>query len=153
MSRMVATVGLCAVVGMSVSLGATSAAEETTRSTQVAQQTTPPETVWVVFHVKRGREETVKKLLTDSWTAYVRKGMVLREPHIIAHGSEEGGEYFLELLSWKSSDVPDNADVEIRALWKTLEDNCEARHGDSGIVFREIRLLSGPSPTANGRLP
>ena len=153
MYRIVAAVGLCAVVAMSMSVGATAAADETPRSAPVAQQTAEPETVWVIFHVKRGQEETVKKLLTDSWTAYVRKGMVVREPHIIAHGSEEGGEYFLELLSWKSSDVPDNADVQIRALWKTLEDNCEARHGDSGIVFREIRLLSGPQPTGNSRLP
>jgi hypothetical protein len=69
----------------------------------------------------------------------------LRQPHIIAQGSEDGGEYFLEFLSWRSSDVPDNADAEIRALWKALEDKCEPRNGDSGIVFREIQVVAGPA--------
>jgi len=27
-------------------------------------------------------------------------------------------------------------------LWKALEDKCEPRHGDAGIVFREIQLVS-----------
>jgi hypothetical protein len=134
---------LCALIGTSGSTAVVCGADQSASLSPVAQQTAPAETVWVVFHVKRGQEANVKKLLTDSWAAYVRKSMVNRQPHIIAQGSEEGGEYFLELLSWKSSDVPDNADAEIRTLWKALEDQCEPRHGDSGIIFREIQLVAG----------
>lgn len=142
MHRMIPGVVLCVVIGTSGSTGVTSAADQAPPAAAAAQQTAQAETVWVVFHVKRGQVVTVKKLLTDGWNAYVRKSMVLRQPHVTAQGSEEGGEYFLELLSWKSSDVPDNADAEIRALWKALEDKCEPRHGDAGIVFREIQLVS-----------
>jgi hypothetical protein len=152
MKATILLITLCVLVGTSGSTAVLAGTDQSASPAAAARQTEPPETVWVVFHVKRGQEANVRTLLAESWAAYVRKDMVLRQLHIIAQGSETGGEYFLELLSWKNSDIPDNADAEIRALWKSLEAKCEPRGGDSGIVFREVQLVAGTT-TDDIRVP
>jgi hypothetical protein len=102
-----------------------------------------PESVLVIFRVKRGKADELQQLLWRSWATYERLELVLPQPHIAARSNEDNGEVtFFELFSWKSHGVPDSAPNEVRNLWSQMEALCEPRNGESGINIVEIDILN-----------
>jgi hypothetical protein len=105
-----------------------------------------PETVITTFQVKDGKEAEMSKLIQRAWKTYNKLGMVLQQPNIIAHGTDDAGKlFFIEILSWKSQDTPDNAPAEVKAIWAEMEALCEKRDGHRGIEFHEVHIDSGAS--------
>jgi len=104
------------------------------------------ETVHVTYHVRVGKEGELARVLARHWPTCRRLGLVLEKPHIIVRGYGEGHRpYFVEILTWKDSDAPDNAPPEVRAIWKDLEALCEKRDDRPGIEIDEVEIVSGDS--------
>jgi hypothetical protein len=102
----------------------------------------PTETVVTTFRVKEGREAEFWDALSKAWPLYRRLGMVLERPHLIVKGTDKDQKtYFMEVLTWKDSDAPDNAPPEVRKLWDRLEELCEPRLGHRGIEFPEVDVV------------
>lgn len=94
------------------------------------------ETVHTIAHVKPGHEQEYARLDAKSWAIYTRLGLVLRHPHIVLRGADDKGRpFFVEVFTWKSSDIPDHAPPEVKAVWQQLEQACEPRDGRPGIDF------------------
>ncbi len=103
-----------------------------------------PETVITTFHVKDGKDAEMSKLIQRAWNTYDKFGMVLPQPNIIAHGIDDAGKlFFIEILSWKNHDAPDNAPAEVQAIWAEMETLCEKRDGHRGIEFHEVHIDGG----------
>ena len=58
---------------------------------------------------------------------------------------ETGGVAYVEIFTWRSGDIPDNAPPEIQAVWKKLESLAYNRKERRGIEFYAIETLSGGS--------
>lgn len=100
------------------------------------------ETVHTTFLVKDGKEAEFQKVYEKAWAAYRKFGMVLAKPHMLMRGEDEAGKiYFIEILTWKDHDKPDNAPPEVKAIWAQMEALCERRDGHRGIEFEEVRVL------------
>ncbi|HWF37165.1 MAG TPA: hypothetical protein VG322_01515 [Candidatus Acidoferrales bacterium] len=100
------------------------------------------ETVHIVAHVKAGHEAEYAKLSGEAWALYKRLGLVLDKPHVVLRGTDEKGRaYFVEVFTWKSSDIPDHAPAAVKAIWQQLENVCEVRDGRPGIDFSEVTTL------------
>ncbi|MDX6713054.1 MAG: hypothetical protein QOH96_4070 [Blastocatellia bacterium] len=107
-----------------------------------------PETVVTTFHVKDGKEAEMSELIQRAWKTYNKLGMVLQQPNIIAHGTDDAGKlFYIEILSWKNQDTPDNAPAEVKAIWAEMEALCEKREGHRGIVFSEVQIDSAQPDT------
>ena len=107
-----------------------------------------PETVVVTYHVKPGSEAAMEKLLReDHWPLLWRLGYVWESPHVLVRCVEDGGKpCFREVLTWRDHDTPDNAGVEVRAVWDRMKPLVEKR-GDQAIEIDEVQLLV-PDPKA-----
>jgi hypothetical protein len=100
------------------------------------------ETIHSVFHVKAGHEAEYAQLSGKAWALYQRLGLVLDKPHIVLRGSDEKGRpYFVEIFTWKSSDIPEHVPADVKAIWQQLEAVCEPRDGRRGIDFAEVAPL------------
>lgn len=100
------------------------------------------ETMHSVAHVKSGHEAEYAELSAKTWALYKRLGLVLDRPHMVLRGADDKGRsYFVEIFTWKSSDVPDHAPPEVRAIWQQLEAVCEVRDGRPGIDFSEVTAV------------
>jgi hypothetical protein len=103
-----------------------------------------PETVYIIFSVKRGREHEFQKVNSEAWAAYQRLGMVFNEPHVSVEGTDNDGQpYFVDIMTWRNHSIPDHVPPEIDALWAKMRDLCEKRAGRDGIDFTEVKLRSG----------
>lgn len=104
-----------------------------------------PETVVTTFHVKDGKEAEMAKLLVRAWDTYNKFGMVLPQPNLIVHGTDDANKlFFVEILSWKNHDAPDHAPQEVQAIWNEMQAMCEKRDGHRGIEFFEVHIDNGP---------
>ncbi len=100
------------------------------------------ETIHSIAHVKPGREAEYAKLSGEAWALYTRMDFVLHRPHIVLRGTDNKGRpYFVEIFAWKSSDIPDHAPADVKAIWNKLEAVCEPRDGRPGIDFSEVTAL------------
>lgn len=103
----------------------------------------PTETVIVTHRVRAGQEAAYEKLLAQQWAALRRLDLVLAKPHVILRGSDESGKtIFVEVLTWRDEDAPDNAPAEVRAIWNELEARAEKRLGHRGIEFPEFQIVA-----------
>ena len=103
-----------------------------------------PETVYVIFSVKPGREKEFQQVNTEAWAAYQRLNLVFPEPHVSVEGSDEKGlPYFVDIMTWRNHSIPDHVPAEIDAIWAKMRDLCEKRAGRDGIEFTEVKLRSG----------
>src|SRR5215472_4340588 len=99
------------------------------------------ETVLVTHRVQEGKEKEYEKLLELEWSTLRRLGMVLERPHVVLRGTDESGRtIFVEVLTWKDHDTPDNAPPEVEQIWKELEARAEKRLGHRGIEFPEFTI-------------
>jgi hypothetical protein len=106
-----------------------------------------PETVFVTYHVREGKEAEMEKLMReDHWPLLRRLGLVRETPHVLVRGTEAGGKPFLrEVLTWRDHDTPDNAPPEVEAVWKRMYDFVEKRGGAPAIEIEEVDLMI-PAP-------
>lgn len=102
-----------------------------------------PETVLVSYHVKAGKADELAQLIDRTWATYQRFGLVFDNPHLVMRGREKGGEFFAEILPWKSHSAPDNAPAEVHALWDEMQKVCEKRGGRDGIEIPEVEIVRG----------
>jgi hypothetical protein len=100
-----------------------------------------PETVLVTYHVKAGQADDLARLIDRAWATYQRLGLVFDKPHLIMRGKEKGGEFFAEVVPWKTHSAPDNAPAEVHALWDEMQKVCEKRGGRAGIEIPEIEIV------------
>jgi hypothetical protein len=109
--------------------------------TTVAAAENDPETVLVTYHVKSGKTDELAKLIDRTWATYQRLGLVFDQPHLVMRGTEKGGDFFAEILPWKSHSAPDNAPAEVHALWDEMQTLCEKRGGREGIEIPEVQIV------------
>ena len=97
------------------------------------------ETVITTFHVKEGKEVEMSRLIHRAWRTYYEQGMVLSQPNLVLQGTDDARKpFFIEILSWKNHEAPDNAPKVVKAIWAQMEAICEPRNGHRGIEFREM---------------
>jgi hypothetical protein len=103
------------------------------------------ETVISTYRVKPGSEAEFTKVIQSHWPTLLRLGLVEPQPHVVLRGSDDGGKpIFVEVLTWKDSDAPDNAPPEVRKIWAQMELLCEPRAGHRGIEFPEFQIVPVP---------
>lgn len=100
-----------------------------------------PETVHITFHVQKGHEGEMKKVLADAWQAYKQGDMVVPNFHVVLQGSESGNPYFVEILTWRSHDIPDHMPPQVQAIWKRMGAICEKRGEKPPIDGGEVQLI------------
>ncbi len=111
----------------------------------------PPETIVSIFRPKKGSEAELLAAMREARAVYEKLNAVT-ESYVLYRASDEAlGSYFIEIFTWRSGDIPDNAPPEIRAAWKKLESLVEKRDGRPGIEFYAVEPLSArSSPPAAG---
>ena len=102
-----------------------------------------PETVVVTFHVREGKQADMEKLLRqDHWTVLRRMDLVFETPHVLVRCAESGGKpCFVEVLTWKSHEIPDNAPPEVQAIWTRMNEFVEKRDGKPAIEIDEVEPI------------
>jgi hypothetical protein len=109
---------------------------------QAAAQPSDAETILSTYHVKAGREKAFQEVVERTWAVYRKLDAVLPSPHFLAKSTDDQGRTdFHELFTWRSSDIPDHAPAQIKAVWKELQDLCEKRDGKEGIEGMELDLI------------
>jgi hypothetical protein len=77
-----------------------------------------PETVYIIFSVKKDREKEFQEVNKEAWTAYQRLGLAFKEPHVSVKGTDQNGlPYFVDIMTWKNHSIPDNIPAEIEPIW------------------------------------
>ena len=105
----------------------------------------PPETIVSIARPKHGREADLLVAIRETRAVYERLHAVTGPWTLYRASDELGGAYFIEIFTWRSGDIPDNAPPEIRAAWTKLESLVEKRNGRPGIEFYAVEPLSGGS--------
>jgi len=101
------------------------------------------ETILSTYHVRPGQEQAFLAAVTRTWAIYRRLDVVLPRPHGLVRRVDEGGHtLFVELFTWRSGDIPDNAPAEIKAAWRDLELLCRRPDGHSGIEGDEVTVAA-----------
>jgi hypothetical protein len=106
--------------------------------------TTAPdaETVMITYHVVPGKEQELRRVLSDVWDVYRRERLVIARPHVIVEGKDATGQTrFVELFTWVSHSAPDHAPVSVKELWDRMQACCETRDGHPGIDGGEVNLI------------
>lgn len=111
----------------------------------VAHAAAPPETILSIDRPKAGKEAELRAALEEAHAVYERLGAVTGPVAFYRADDEAGGVYFVEIFTWRSADIPDNAPPEIRAVWAKLQSLVENRSGRAGIEFFAITPVSGES--------
>lgn len=112
-------------------------------SAAAAQTAGGTETVLVTHRVREGKEAEYAKILAREWSTLRRLGLVLERPHVVLSGTDESGKpIFVEVLSWKDHDTPDNVPAEVGEIWKQLETLVEKRGAHKGIEFPEFAIVA-----------
>ena len=103
---------------------------------------TDSETVIVTYRVKEGKESDFLHILGQQWPTLRKLGLVEPQPHLVMRGEDESKKtYFVEILTWKSHEAPDNAPPEVRAIWAAMQTLVEDRLGHRGIEFPEVHIV------------
>jgi hypothetical protein len=99
-----------------------------------------PETVMITLHAKPGAEAALADMLARHYETARRLELVVPgAPHVTLR-SADGAEKvdFVEILTWRSSDVPDHAPKEILAIWQEMNRLVERRGGQPGLTITEM---------------
>ena len=83
-----------------------------------------PETVLVTYYPKPGKETEMLRILRDEWAVLTKLNLVVGTHQLYRAESEGGGRVlFVEIFTWKSSEIPDNAPPEVRKVWGEMGGN------------------------------
>ena len=80
-----------------------------------------PETVIVTVKAKPGREAQLEAVMKKHWATVKRLDLATQDPHTLYRA----GSTFIDIFTWKSASIPDNAPAEILAIWKEMNENAE----------------------------
>ena len=112
-------------------------------SPSAAQAAGGTETVLVTHRVRAGKEAAYAKVLAREWSTLRRLGLVLERPHVVLSGEDESGKsVFVEIVTWKDHDAPDNVPPEVQQIWDEMETLVEKRLGHRGIEFPEFAIAA-----------
>ena len=101
------------------------------------------ETVLVTYHPKAGKESEMLRILKDEWAVLTRLNLVVGVHQLYRAESEGGGKpFFVEIFTWKSSEIPDHAPPDVRKVWAEMGANT-----DKLEVF-EIKSVESSPPAA-----
>jgi len=115
-------------------------------SSSVQPQPAPPETVMATFRVKPDQLQAFLKMMPEYWKLLRDREMVDAEPHLLMQGEENGKPIVVQVLTWKSGDIPDHASAEVQAYWTRMNAMVETRDGHPGIDFPPMTLVDLTSP-------
>lgn len=105
-----------------------------------------PETVMITLRAKPGAEQALAAVLARHFDAARRLDLIAADaPHVTLRSTDESDKpYFVEILTWKSGDVPDHAPAAITDIWNEMNALVERRGGHSGI---DITPMIAITPT------
>lgn len=78
-----------------------------------------PETVIVTVKAKAGQEARLESVMKKHWATIKRLDLVTGDAHMLL--KSEGGT-FVDVFTWKSHAIPDNAPAEVLAIWKEMNE-------------------------------
>ncbi len=109
-----------------------------------AEAAAPPETIVSIMRPKSGKETELIQALRTHRKTLERLDAVIG-PHLLYRGADEadGKPIIVEIFTWKSGDIPDNAPPEIVKGWGTLQALVETRNGRRGIEFYGLEPVTG----------
>ena len=96
------------------------------------------------YRVKAGKEEEFLKLLRRHWPTLRDLGFVEETPSEIYRGIDESsGTFFVEILNWKDSELPNRAHEvpQVMSLWEPMGLCCEARAGRPPMEFPTVERI------------
>jgi hypothetical protein len=87
----------------------------------IARADEPPETVIVTVKAKPGHEAQMEAVMKKHWAVIKRLDLVTGDPHTLYRSERT----FIDIFTWKSASIPDNAPAEVLAVWKEMNENAE----------------------------
>jgi hypothetical protein len=78
-----------------------------------------PETVAVTVKAKAGQESNLEAVMKKHWATIRRLDLVTNDPHLLLRGK---GGLFIDIFTWKSGSIPDDAPAEVLAIWKEMNE-------------------------------
>jgi hypothetical protein len=103
-----------------------------------------PETVFITFHVKPGKEAELQQALAEAWKIYRHEKLVLAEPHVVIAGKEGSGTRVIEIFTWVNHNIPDHAPDSVKAMWNRMHALCEERDGHPALEGGEVERIVPP---------
>jgi hypothetical protein len=97
------------------------------------------------YRVTQGKEEKFIALLKRHWPTLRDSGFVENRPSQVFRGIDEsGGTFFVEILEWKDSDMPNHAHEvpAVMSLWEPMGKCCESRLGRPAMEFPQTELVT-----------
>lgn len=106
-------------------------------------QESDTETVLSTFRPRAGQEDELLRTMNQNWSTLRKLELVLPEPHLILRGKDDSAKtIFVEILTWRDHQAPDQAPPEVQAIWKHMQTLVEDRAGHRGIEFPEFAIVS-----------
>ena len=78
-----------------------------------------PETVMVTVKAKPGKEAQLESVMKKHWATVKRLDLVTGDPHTL-YRTDSG--VFVDIFTWKSASIPDNAPADVLAVWKEMNE-------------------------------
>jgi hypothetical protein len=95
-----------------------------------------PETVFITYYPKPGKDAEMLRILKDEWNALTKLSLVTGGHQLYRAESESGKSFFVEIFTWKGHEIPDHAPPEVRKVWAEMHANVEK------LEFFEITPIS-----------
>jgi hypothetical protein len=101
-----------------------------------------PETVMVTYHVKRGSEAELARVLASHWDTALRLQLVDSAPHVIVKSSDASQPTdVVEIFTWRDAATPDHAPPEIQAAWSRMAPLVESRGNRPAVEPLEVSIV------------
>jgi len=98
-----------------------------------------PETVMITLHAKPGADSDLARAIASHWTTARRLNLVVDAPHLTLRSPN--GKEFVEILTWRDENIPDDAPPEIRAIWDEMNRLVEPRGGAQGLTISRMTVV------------
>ena len=85
----------------------------------IAHAADEPETVAVTVKAKPGQESKLESVMKKHWATIKRLDLITNDSHLLLRG--DGG-LFIDIFTWKSASIPDNAPAEVLTVWKEMNE-------------------------------
>jgi hypothetical protein len=106
------------------------------------RQRAQPETVMVTYHVKRGSQAELARVLAAHWATALRLQLVDSAPHVVVESSDASQPPdIVEIFTWRDAATPDHAPPEIQAAWSNMAPLVEGRGGRPAIEAVEVSIV------------
>lgn len=99
----------------------------------------PAETVMITLHARPGADAALAAAIAKHYETARRLDLVSADaPHVTLRSRAAREVDFVDIFTWKDGDTPDNAPVEIQAIWREMNALVEPRAGRPGIDIVEM---------------